>query len=189
LTECSPCGKSSCSFSSNGNTSDAIHSLMVGTPVTNCQGSTSPVKSTSGGSITIQEAWSEGLSLGFGYGPLEVGGSLGHNRSQSVTWEQKIEIEVKPGQMGVLTARVQYQQTSGKLTIGASDPFAVISNQPIRLVSYGAEIVDCNSQFSSNASSAFNCTSSAETWLNHTPSMGSLIPIILTVSLLTSLFT
>ena len=85
---------------------------------------------------------------------------------------------------GVLIAVVQYQRITGLLRLTQSqcirhprlsrgttftywhfrsEPYGlyrVISNRPIKIVSYGSEIVPCNSQFSGNISSSFNCAAS-----------------------------
>jgi len=68
--------------------------------------------------------------------------------------------------------------------------FPVVSNQPLNVISYGPEIVPCNSQFDANVSSPFNCTSCAQVWWRgNTPSATSIMiaPMIAMVLFLISL--
>jgi len=165
LYECSPCGTSPCSFSAGETMSDEVFDLIVGTPIENCQdGSTSPITSTSEGSITIGDTWSEQTDIGFQIPDLSVAEDVGWSHTKSEQWSQSITIIVQPGQMGVLVARIQYKRTNGTLNVGGSQGFPIVSNQPINVTSYSSEIVSCDSAFSANNSSPLNCTSSA-TWL------------------------
>jgi len=189
LLKCKPCGSRQCSFSVNSNLSSAVFSLIVGTPVTNCDGSTTPIKDTSTGTISIEETWSIDTTVGLALGGLHLGVSYGWSQAQTISFEQSIGITVLPGQMGVLVAHVQYQRTSGTMKIGSSDAFPLISNEPVDVVSFGAEIVPCDSEFSANTSSSSNCTSSAQEWhRGKSPPMEYLILTIVTVSFMTSLF-
>jgi len=62
-----------------------------------------------------------------------------------------------------------------------SQGFPLISNQPISIVSYGAEIVACNSSIPANVSDPLNCTSNSQTLFERdTVSTGFLIPTIAT---------
>jgi len=187
LLRCAPCGKGSCSFTQVGNTSDVTFSLAVGRPVMNCGNATSSIKSAVEELITIGEAWSVDGGLGFGLrglNLLELQGS--HTNSRTISWSQSVEIEVKPGEMGVMTATVRYRQATGSLKIDSDQPYAVIANQPVEFMSYGSEVVPCTTLFSGNVSSAFNCTStdSARMWLNgHALSTSLLFPLFIVLSL------
>jgi hypothetical protein len=84
--------------------SDATYDLIVGTPVTNCDPASSlPVTSTSGGSITLADTWSEDLSVGLNLGGLQLGSTTGWSQSQSLEWGQEVAIEVNPGEQVCFT--------------------------------------------------------------------------------------
>jgi hypothetical protein len=115
-----------------------MYSLIVGTPVTNCQaGANADVTDASGGSITIGESWSVGFNIGLDFGVLKIDTSGQWTQTKSIEYDQTITIVVHPGQMvcqnflaqsisstfmmafqGVLVANVQYKQTSGTMQIG-----------------------------------------------------------------------
>lgn len=115
------------------------YSLIVGTPVSNCQpGSTKSTTSTSEGSFSLGDTWSTGISIGLGFGDLQIAGaSVGWSQTKTSTVTQSIEIEVDPGYMvssdkrgredpahfidcvqGVLIARIQYNRTTGSIRVG-----------------------------------------------------------------------
>jgi len=158
-----------------------VYSLIVGSPVTNCQAdANSDVTDTTGGSITIGETWSDTATIGVNFGnALKIEATAGWSQTQSIEYDQKIAIVVHPGQMGVLVANVQYKRTNGSMQIGKGQDFPVVSNQPTTVLSYGPEIVPCASQFSANISSPMNCTSNAQMWWKgSTPSATSLALLI-----------
>jgi len=166
-----------------------IYSLIVGTPVTNCEaGANSDVTDTTGGSITIGETWSDDTTIGLDFGDaLKIEATVGWSQTQSIEYDQRISIVVHPGQMGVLVANVQYKRTNGSMQIGKGQDFPVVSNQPTTVLSYGPEIVPCASQFNANISSPMNCTSNAQIWRKGNAPSATLAPLIVIVILSISL--
>lgn len=78
--------------------SDAVYNIAVGTPISNCQGgANSDITDTIGGSMTIGETWSAGASIGLDFGPLKINASSSWSHSNSISYDQKIGITVKPG--------------------------------------------------------------------------------------------
>jgi len=189
LYQCDPCGNSQCSFSAGENLPDEVYSLIVGTPIGNCQqGSTSSITSTIQGSITIGDTWSEEADIGLQFSSLQLIDKSTWSQTKSVQWSQSITITIQPGQMGALIANIQYKRTSGTLSVGSGQGFPLISNQPITVVNYSSGIASCGSVIPANVSSPVNCTSSAHTWLQRdTLSTGSLVPMIVSAFFVVSL--
>lgn len=74
------------------------YGLIVGTPVSNCDlGSDSNVTDTTGGSITIDETWSTGASMGLDLGALKIQADGSWSHSTSREFDQSVSIIVEPG--------------------------------------------------------------------------------------------
>ena len=69
----------------------------MGTPVNNCEGSDSNVTDTTGGSITIDETWSTGATIGLDLGALKIEADGSWEHSTSREFDQSVGIEVEPG--------------------------------------------------------------------------------------------
>jgi len=178
LTQC--CGSSTCTFTNTNSLSDVVYGIIVGTPVTNCQaGANSDITDTIGGSITIGETWSVDPSIGFDLGPLKITIKGGWSHTKSISYDQRIGITVHPGYQGALVANVRYNRTGGNMQVNQGQGFPVVSNQPMEIASYGANIVACPSQFNGTFLNQVNCTYSAGTWWKgDAPSPMSLAPMI-----------
>jgi len=152
-----------------------VYSIAVGTPVTNCQaGANSDISDTIGGSITLSETWSVGVSIGLDLGPLNLSVNGGWSHGRSITYDQKIGIVVHPGYQGVLVANVLYNRTGGNMQVGKGQAFPLVSNQPEKIASYGADIVPCTSQFNGTFLSQTNCLVNAGMGKGDAPSATSL---------------
>ncbi len=121
LEKCAPCGKSSCTFTSQvrllsfffgvghvtyiysngqGTSSSDVYSLVIGNPVANCQkGNNQSVKTRYTAAMEIQETWSFDRSLGLAIRGLDVGGGSGWSKSRTITASQEVELTVIPGQL------------------------------------------------------------------------------------------
>ena len=118
---------------------NVTYSFAVGTPVTNCDSdNNSTVQSASEGSITLQDTWSAGASIGWDIFGLQVGAQGGWSRTEAKTYSQTITINVNPGQkvrstvvvllereliitfvlQGVLVAQVLFKRTQGTMKVG-----------------------------------------------------------------------
>ena len=75
------------------------YGLIVGVPVTNCDGRTTNVTDTSSGSITVGQTWSADATVGLAFGPLKIEAKGGWSQTKSTEWGQSISITVEPGQM------------------------------------------------------------------------------------------
>ncbi|GLB43278.1 hypothetical protein LshimejAT787_1301790 [Lyophyllum shimeji] len=97
LLECQPCGSSQCSFSSAQNLADTTYDVLVGSAVTNCNGGSTSIKSTIGGSLTVGSSWSIGSTIGAELGVLKLESQYTYGQQQSVQLSQTLEIEIEPG--------------------------------------------------------------------------------------------
>ena len=80
--------------------SDSVYSFTVGSPVSNCMpGSSSDATNAIGGSITLEDSWSVGTSIGWNLGGLQVDAFGGWSRSEAKSFSQTVTITIKPGEM------------------------------------------------------------------------------------------
>ena len=69
---------------------------MAGTPVTNCKNS-DPLTLTVGSSIEIGETWSVTAEVGFSFGVLNLGASVGFSRTQTINYDRSLQVLIGPG--------------------------------------------------------------------------------------------
>jgi len=138
------------------------YDVIVGSPVANCDTiSNNTVTSSVGGIITITDSWSVGAELGIELSKITVQNAV----TKQIQYSQTININISPGQMGALIARIQYQQTSGTFKVGSGNEFPLMLNQP-GSAEYLSRILPCNSTFAANVISSQDCDNvSAEIWL------------------------
>lgn len=158
LLECQPCGKSQCSFTSNANTPDTTYDVVVGSPVSNCNGGNTSVKTVIGGSITIGSSWSIGATVGVDVGVVKLETQSTYGQQKSIQLSQTLEIEVEPGKQGAMIATVSYARTSGTIKIGSGEAFPLVLNQPGN-TTYGQQVIACDEKFTANVVSPQKCSS------------------------------
>ena len=94
-----------CTFEATGSTTNSRIDHIVGDPVDNCMGSDQNITSSVGGSTTVSQSWSYGVSEGFSASGEAEGVDFGLDFSNSDTWtntqsqtiSQNIDITIQPG--------------------------------------------------------------------------------------------
>lgn len=93
-----------CTFEATDGSRDAVITQIVGSPVDNCKGGTTDLKTTIGGDKTVAQTWKYGVSVGFeadGGEELPIGVSFKSSDSwtetESKTFRQNIDVTIKPG--------------------------------------------------------------------------------------------
>ena len=69
---------------------------MAGAPVTNC-GNSESLTLTVGSSIEIGETWSVTTDVGFSFGVLNLGTSVGFSRTKTTNYDRSLEVLIGPG--------------------------------------------------------------------------------------------
>jgi hypothetical protein len=75
-----------------------VFNIIVGTPVANCEGGTSPIDETIGGTVSVQDTWSITGDIGFELGRLKIGAGIGWSESSGITTSESLTIHVEAGQ-------------------------------------------------------------------------------------------
>ncbi|KAI3618014.1 hypothetical protein WG66_005839 [Moniliophthora roreri] len=155
-----------CTFESQSQGEDVRLDHIVGSPVDNCKGGTTDLKTTIGGDTSVAQTWKYGVSVGFsadGGEELPVGVSFENSdtwsNTEAKTFRQNIDITIQPGKKAALVAKVLHHTFLGRIRINYGDPTGeagkndyhyiwynngVGSIQPTDDVIYDQKIVNCD---------------------------------------------
>ncbi|KAK7040900.1 hypothetical protein VNI00_009496 [Paramarasmius palmivorus] len=139
---------------------------IVGSPVDNCKGGTTDLKTTIGGDTSVSQTWKYGVSEGFsadGGEELPIGVSFENSdtwsNTEAKTFRQNIDITIQPGKKAALIAKVTHKRFLGRIRLNYGDPSGepgkndyhyiwyangVGSIQPTDQVTYDQRIVGCD---------------------------------------------
>lgn len=155
----SNCAHYLCSWIAQSNFGIQSYSFIVGSPVSNCYGGTYPVDSEFRVSFTTSDTWSTGLNVGVQIGQLAVGYHDSWSSTKSQTFSQNVVMHVPPNQQGAVIALMNYNVTSGNMTVGSTVVSPVYANQPMGQVEWGVNMIDCDRTFDANTTSPYPASS------------------------------
>ncbi|EEB90364.1 hypothetical protein MPER_11438 [Moniliophthora perniciosa FA553] len=139
-----------CTFESQSQGEDVRLDHIVGSPVDNCKGGTTDLKTTIGGDTSVAQTWKYGVSVGF---------SADSEAEKAKTFRQNIDITIQPGKKAALVAKVLHHTSLGRIRVNYGDPTGeagkndyhyiwynngVGSIQPTDDVVYDQRIVKCD---------------------------------------------
>ncbi|KAJ8093509.1 hypothetical protein AAF712_002288 [Marasmius tenuissimus] len=155
-----------CTFESQETGPDSIITQIVGSPVDNCKGGTTDLKTTIGGDRTVSQTWKYGVSAGFsadGGEELPIGVSFESSdtwsNTEAKTFRQNIEVTIQPGKKAALIAKITAKTFFGRVRLNYGDPTGeagkddyhfewynngVGSIQPTDQVIFDQKIVNCD---------------------------------------------
>ncbi|KAJ8093553.1 hypothetical protein PM082_020411 [Marasmius tenuissimus] len=147
---------------------DSIITEIVGTPVDNCMGGTTDLKTTIGGDKSVSQTWKYGVTTGFsakGGEELPIGVSFESSdkwsNTETRTFRQNIQVTIRPGYKAALIAKITAKTYLGRVRINYGDRSGdpgkndyhyiwyhngVGSIQPTDQVIYDQRIVPCSQE-------------------------------------------
>ncbi|KAI3607336.1 ribosomalproteinS8 [Moniliophthora roreri] len=118
-----------CTFESQSQGADTRLEHIVGSPVDNCKGGTTDLKTTVGGSASVAQTFRFGVSEGFsasGGEELPIGVSFSNSDSwsntETKTFTQNIDVTIRPGQKAAVIAKVLHKTFLGRVRLNYGDP-------------------------------------------------------------------